>query len=203
MFVTNPSIAALIKLQRTWLKSTPDDCIAKMYYDSCRADIKSFAKYIPKKVESVLDIGAGMGGVDVLLYKDSPEPKPNMALFDVDRVDDEISYGFSESASGYSRRRDVKAFLKANGVAEKDFVCIKAVPYGHRYDIILSLISCGFHYPVATYLQNIVELLGDRGIVILDIRKGSGQFDLLHNAFKYVNTVQAREKYKRVVCFNG
>ena len=202
MFIINDRIATLIRLQRTWLKKADTEAIRTLYYKSCMVDFNSIIPYIPKTIERLIDVGAGMGGVDVLLFK-YYNGVPDLVLLDADRVDEGITYGFSARPSAYSKKSEVKEFLISNGVPRDKFTCIKQFPApSHQYDLILSLISCGFHYPLSVYMSNIKAGLKPEGVLIIDIRKDTGQFEILHSHFKYVDTIQSNKTYKKVLCRN-
>lgn len=203
MFIINDRIATLIRLQRTWLKGSTTEDIQHLYYKSCTIDFKAVLPHIKTPPENILDIGAGMGGVDVLLFKHFGGT-PDLVLLDADKVDAEISYGFSARASVYSKKSEVKEFLIGNGVPRKKFNLVKNFPDpSHKFDLITSFISCGFHYPLSVYMSNIIKGIKPEGVLILDIRKDiTAQFDMLHDKFRFVDTIQDNKTYKKVVCRN-
>src|SRR5262249_17432147 len=83
-----------------------------------------------------------------------------------------------ETGAGYASHDAAKSSLTANGVPSssvqltnpqrrplKDSDC----------DIVMSLHSCGFHYPAATYGDFVTSALPPGGAFIFDMRKRSGQ----------------------------
>jgi hypothetical protein len=111
--------------------------------------------YLPDRVESILDIGCGMAGIDVLLKRKFPHAR--LELLDGDGGIG--SYGFT-STIGNSRKA-TDALLKANG-----FECDKWHEVGTKEelqsDLVISLLSWGFHYPLSTYQV--------KGFCIADLR---------------------------------
>lgn len=46
---------------------------------------------------------------------------------------------------------------------------------GLPLDLVISLVSWGFHFPVSTYLDQVHDLLREGGRLILDLRKRKDQ----------------------------
>jgi len=65
-------------------------------------------------------------------------------------------------------------------------------------DLIISLISWGFHYPVDTYLEKAYDLLNKDGILILDVRKDTNGLDLLTQRLGAYKVILETAKYSRV-----
>lgn len=194
-FVVTEDAARLIRLQRTCYRNLTQEKLGHEYYRGCARDLGDIIPFLPF-TDSILDIGAGMGGVDVLLFMACPlMAKPHLYLFDLDRVDEKISYGFSGDPSAYSSLTAVREFLEQNGVNEQYFTVSNSFPESDRFDLTISLISMGFHYPVDTYLSRI-----NTKILILDIRKGTNGIKTLRQKFKSVRVLRDYGRYERVVC---
>jgi SAM-dependent methyltransferase len=205
MFEMTEQMADLVRLQRTWLKNKGLQGTAAGYFESCERDLKDVLSkfYRPEKFHA-LDIGCGMAGADVLLYQYFHAVHPVFYLLDVNQVDAAVQYGYRNQISAYCDFAMARKFAALNGIPRQRFFFIETWPEtAFKFDLILSLISCGFHYPVDLYLAKIVDSLAPSGRVILDIRKNSGQFETLHRVFDRVDVVRVEEKYKRVVCWNG
>ena len=122
------------------------------------------------KPRKIADIGCGYALFDLFLAK---EHGTRIVLIDLER-NDRRHFGFDEEGAAYSSLSQTRAFLVANGVAEKlietrnpaedDLSDLKSLNY------IFSFISCGFHYPWDTYLPFYREALSPKGRVILDFR---------------------------------
>ena len=48
------------------------------------------------------------------------------------------------------------------------------------------MLSCGWHYPVSTYLELFKQTLSDDGVLILDIRHNTNQLDSILEYFDLV-----------------
>lgn len=205
MFKMTTEMSKIVQLQRTWLTKCDMSSIPERYYKSCVADLESIKRAIPVRSAgqiNILDIGAGMGGVDVLLYQhySALGVEPHVYLLDKDSVDAKIKYGYSNAPSAYNHVDITDEFLALNSVPIGNRLCTTSYPTTLKFDIVLSLISCGFHYSISEYISFIKSSIHPKTILIFDIRKFSGQFDQLHNVFNWVNCLQITEKYKRVVC---
>jgi len=67
-----------------------------------------------------------------------------------------------------------------------------------RVDLVLSLISWGFHYPVGVYLERVYDLLDEGGVLILDIRRDTDGVDVLVKKFDDYRTVLETRKFIRI-----
>jgi SAM-dependent methyltransferase len=188
-------IVRLVKLQRTCYAKTHPDEIPNAYYKSCQADLKNILPYLPANTGSILDIGCGVAGIDILLHRHY-RGKVQINLFDLERVDPDIAYGFSENPSAYNQFKHVRKFFDLNGVARDQYTTSSAFPVDRAFDVSISLISMGFHYPVDQYLPLI-----NSDMLILDVRRSaSEQLPQLQSKYKSVDIAKSSEKYDRMVC---
>lgn len=174
--------------------------IERGYYDVMEKEFFTFSDKLENKYNNVLDIGCGIAGIDCILSK-----KINIGeicLLDKSGIADELYYGFEEGAANYNSLVLAKKNLVANGV-DKDKV--KTVDINkekfpeQKFDLIISLISWGFHYPVGTYIKEVKACLSNDGMLILDIRKNTDGYDVLKGYFNNVNIIIDNDKYMRVL----
>jgi methylase of polypeptide subunit release factors len=59
----------------------------------------------------------------------------------------------------------------------------------NKFDVIISLLSCGWHYSIENYIDLIKKSLNKDGVVILDIRHNTGQLEYALEHFTLVNQV--------------
>ena len=52
-----------------------------------------------------------------------------------------------------------------------------------NYHVIFSLLSCGWHYPVSTYIDLMSNSLSNDGVLVLDLRHNTDQLDILTSHF--------------------
>lgn len=155
--------------------------------------------FLPKTCESVLDIGCGLAAVDVLLSKHYGNPM--ITLVDQDKVDANIHYGFRDLGSFYNSFALAGQIMKENGVTNYSFIPANTgadVRIGVKQDLIISLLSCGYHYPVDFYLDRMVELLSPRGRIIIDIRENTDGVKKFKRYFSEVETISNYNKSFRI-----
>lgn len=102
--------------------------------------------HLPASVDSILDIGCGMGGIDVYLRKRYPLAR--IELLDGDG--DESRNGFNKRLGAFNRRSATEAFLYANRVSISGWHDIDTKER-LDFDLVISLASWGYHYPISTY----------------------------------------------------
>lgn len=119
---------------------------------------------------SVIDIGCGQALNDVFLVKDFA---PKVTLIDIEETFAQY-HSWNGFGSGYASLEDAAAFLRDNGATDVTPINPRHDPAaieGLSADLVTSLISCGFHYPIGDYLEIFLATIEAGGAVILDIRK--------------------------------
>lgn len=159
---------------------------------------EGFAQYLPtKKAPNVLDIGAGMGGIDVFISRHY-DGKAKLMLLDKSGKSEQINAGFHADSAAFAHYCDFSAavdLLVENGVKNFDFYDVKdGFHVDKKFDVVISLLSWGFHYPISTYAPKVAK----GGVIIADVRKGTDGEELLA-AMGSVVVVHDAQKYRRVV----
>ena len=160
-------------------------------------------KYLPQHAESVLDVGCGVAGIDVFVsnhYKNGVD----VCLIDKTHVDKSIHYDFHNSGSFYSSLDIARSVLEMNGTPKEKVHVQEATPdsdvlFSRRFDVVISLISWGFHYPVATYLDAVYGKLNDNGVLIIDIRKDTDGEKEIARKFGNCEVIFEAQKYIKVL----
>jgi hypothetical protein len=163
------------------------------------ADI--FAKIAPQ-IERVAplrlaDVGCGQAFIDLLIYR---RFGCDLILIDIEESSD-LHFGFAEDGAGYADLANARAFLVANGVPEAAITTVN--PRKARLedvgtvDMAMSLLSCGFHYPVGTY-DSFFKAQVSRAI-LLDCRRNKGG-DKELAAYGRVEAVGEEKKHIRYLC---
>jgi len=170
------------------------------YGQSIEDDYESIREYLPAKAETIWDIGCGIAGIDVRLYHRYANPL--VYLTDYSRVDGKIFYNFHEQTAVYNNLGAAVDLLTANGVMWED-IRLDDLGTSRRVrpmhaDIVISLLSCGFHYPVAMYFDEILERTSTGSVLILDIRKGVKQGTPIKKWFDTLGTIEYRKHLRYV-----
>ncbi len=99
-------------------------------------------------------------------YKD--DPNLHLYLLDKSQMTDQVTYGFKDRGEFYNSLDLTREILILNGVAERSIRILEArddggIDIDEGLDLVISLISWGFHYPVSIYLDRVHELLKPGG----------------------------------------
>ena len=139
----------------SWNKPSKGDA---KFLASIVEDYRVLVPFLPERVDTILDIGCGMAGIDGLLRRHYPGAK----LWLLDGDGDEPRDGWNQSLNAFSSRAAADELLAANGVSADRWIDVNTkVPL--KADLIISLASWGFHYPLKTYDVS--------GYCIADLRK--------------------------------
>lgn len=162
----------------------------------------SIRSFLPKKCDSVLDIGCGVAGLDVFLTKHYSPKNIVLYLLDKTKTEKIIYYMFEEKGAFYNSLEIAQKLLLENNIKKGNINLIEAtgnneIIIRNKIDIVISLFSWGFHYPISIYLNTVYELLNDRGCLIIDIRKGTDGKKKLKDKFSEIKTIIDCQKYSR------
>lgn len=187
----------LLMEQRTHLLSHAE------YGEELHGTYATFAPLLPRvegRQARILDIGCGMAGIDVFLYRHY-QPSPLILLADKQGVAEQIVCGFQPSKEAFSHYHDftlAQQLLEMNGVDLQQVVPLDLNEQGlptTPSDVVISLLSWGFHYPIADYQP----VVAPGGVIIAECRKGTdGEKQLAR--YGRCTVVCHAEKYRRVVC---
>jgi SAM-dependent methyltransferase len=178
-----------------WEASIRKDSIKRLYQNDILEDYESIQAYLPADCRTLLDIGCGIGGIDILLYRHYAGVN-NIQVYLLDRtqVDKSVYYGYKPKGSFYNSLESACQFLTHNEIPRE---CIHPRQVAEDYhidvpegiDLIVSLTSWGFHYPISTYLNQVYTLLRKGGRLILDIRPGTQGEEELKCRFSSVQEI--------------
>ncbi|MEN8162918.1 MAG: class I SAM-dependent methyltransferase [Acidobacteriota bacterium] len=157
-------------------------------------DYASMRPSLPSEAMRILDVGCGVAGIDVLLFRHYRQA-PDLEFFLLDQTNSrsDLRYGFSSGAEFYNSLQISKRMLGVNGVNTANVRLIEAresreIPVGNL-DLVISIASWGFHYPVSDYLEQVYEALKPGGKLILDVRTGQGQEKALRGRFETLDLI--------------
>ena len=132
-------------------------------------ELSTALKAVGQFPKQIVDIGCGAGIADIFL---AHEFGAEVTLVDIETTEHQY-HGFNSQGSGYASLPAAKQLLAENGVLaaqtinpQKDSGAIKNL----APDLVMSLISCGFHYPIDDYAELMFATLKRGGAVCLDLR---------------------------------
>lgn len=189
--------------QRTRLKteyslseiSTSDE-INNALTKMVKIDYDMISNYLPEKATSILDIGCGLGLIDLAVYEHYDKSCKLSLLDKTNTIDENTSVrGFNQKYVFYNSLQSTKNTLVDNGVSFEDINTFEVSEESVQelaeceFDVIMSLLSCGWHYPIETYVDLIKKSLKPEGVLILDIRHDTGQLEYAKKHFELVDTI--------------
>jgi len=178
--------------------------IGKSYYDRMCEEFKTIENYINHKDKNFLSIGGGMGGLEVILNKNS-----EISFFDfIERnfVSKKVVYGWSDKNSeAYNNLNLQTQFLVKNGLPETKFKVFdfdKDTLPSKKFDVVISLYSLDYHYDFNQYKKYLKENTHKESKIIFDTVRP----DFFKSVFKDViilsETTKRVHSSKRLLCKN-
>ena len=126
-------------------------------------------------------------------------------MIDIEESNDR-HFGFESAGAGYANLAKARRFLENNGVPPGKIKLLnpnqEVLSDIGPVDLAISLASCGFHYPAATYEEFFRNQISPDGGIVLDIRKGSGGIGFLKELGS-VSILRKHAKYSTVFVEKG
>jgi SAM-dependent methyltransferase len=181
-----------IKLQRSGYKD-----IRQEFIENIEKEYELMKPYLPDKAELILDIGCGVGGIDVYIY--NHYDVPHMFLMDSELVSREPIYGFDRGVSYYNSFDATKALMMANDVYNFSLLNLDIrIDTIKNIDLIISILSWGYHYPIDKYIKQVDTALSENGTLIIDIREGTDGIREIKKYFPVVDIISNYNKSHRI-----
>lgn len=192
-------------LARLGISSYPEN-ISGVVSKIITRDMDSIIPALPKDPKFILDIGCGLGLVDLGIFHHYGS-KIAFTLIDKSmepKLGTQYS-GFHDEYVFYNSLEYTEEFLTSNGIEnltifEADSEELSKV---RKQDLILSLLSCGWHYPVTAYLDYIVDKSNSNTVVILDIRSGTDGLDRMSTHFSNIVQLHSGSDVRKRYAFSG
>ena len=168
--------------------------ISKNYSKVMGEELNTIKKFISNK-KTFLSIGAGIGGLELLILKTIPNS--HVSFIEKDYVSDKIKYGWD------NLNRELNYFLKKNEISEEKYRIFdfdKDKFPTNNFDILLSIYSLDYHYDFKIYSDYLKKVMNKQSTLIFDTIRPK----YFENIFEHVeilkedlNTVH---KSKRIAC---
>lgn len=179
--------------------------VKRLFNQDIINEYKDIKSYLPSECSRVLDIGCGVGGIDLMLYRHYDGIGDiEFYLFDKTNLPKKIYYGFKKEAAFYNSLEMTEEILCSNGM-EEEKIHLLDVPDDYKIsveagvDLVISFLSWGFHYPVSKYIDQVYDILRYGGHLILDVRKESRWEDEVGERFSKMERISEGKKHIRVL----
>jgi SAM-dependent methyltransferase len=193
--IWKPEYNKYLQLQRNHKNFNSDMLDSLIQRQKC--EIAEISKYLIRTPRTVLDIGCGLGIYDLAIDKFYSEPINYYLLDKTTDASEEsnVFYGYQQVGAFYNNLDTTTDFLTSNGI-EKDRLHMLSVASSNEttnimlqntlqnVDLIISIISWGFHYPVSTYLDTVDKILAPDGIVCFHCRSLVENIPLIQTKFQ-------------------
>lgn len=158
----------------------------------------------------ILDIGCGLGGMDIMLARH--HGVKHIHLMDGDGTGSP-KVGFHPDIKPWADVTAAKEFVEANVPGDVKTHCIHAIDgslYKRTkeenlyYNLIMSLQSWCHHYPYDVYRDLVRSSIVEYGILVVDIRRGTDALERFdRDEFTLVGKIGEEPKCERCVFRNG
>ena len=180
--------------------------VQELFSEEMGTEYEQMKSYLPEHAHAILDIGAGMGGIDIVLAKHYGQTRPKIYLLDRTEMPRKVYYGLTEKGCFYNSLELARDLLLKNGVLPEQIFLQEAADDNRiisdtRLDLIVSLISWGFHYPISTYLDQVYDKLSTNGVLILDVRKHGNGIEQIERKFRDTRIIFEAQKHVRIVAW--
>lgn len=167
-------------------------------------EIKTFENFLPKRVNNIMDIGCGLGIINIYLNK-IYNNYPNYYLLDKNKIDKKIKYGFSHDYESYNDLEETRQILENNDINYNNihlFDVEKKLQINKKIDLVISLKSMGYHYPFEIYLDLLKSCCTIETKFIFDTCIDNNE-DILQAYFENIKVIYEEESIhslKRLYC---
>ena len=184
-------------------KENIENISSKLFQD----EIATIKNYLPKNVNDIMDIGCGLGIINIFLDQ-IYHNKPNFYLLDKNHIDTKIKYGFSSDYESYNNFNETKKILLENGINENRinlFDVDRDINIEKKINLVISLKSMGYHYPFENYIKLFKNCCSKDTIFIFDIASNQYEVNFFKNYFNEVKIIFNEKSIHplRRLCCNG
>ena len=167
------------------------------------SEFNSIKEYLPQNVKNIMDVGCGLGIIDIFLNR-FYQKNLNFYLLDKNKIDKKIKYGFSQDYESYNDLEETRNLLLNNDLNENSINIIdvdKKIEIKQKIDLVISLKSMGYHYPLENYLKLFSNCCTKQTTFIFDI--SGNQNHLLGDYFEEIQFIYEEKSIhslKRLCC---
>lgn len=177
--------------------------VSESYDKDMNFEYSTIKNYLPKDAKNVLDIGCGVAGIDAILFTHYYK-NLDVYLLDKSAVNHKVFYSFENMGAFYNSLSIAHDLLLLNGVPMEKIYTQEVtndnkINFQNSFDLVISLISWGFHYPISTYLDQVYSKMQTGGVLIVDVRKETDGEDIIRKKFGTLSVILDEKKYRRIL----
>ena len=182
-----------------------EENIEKISSKLFQKEIDTIKNYLPKNVKNIMDIGCGLGIINIFL-NEIYQNETTFYLLDKNHIDTKIKYGFSSDYESYNDLKETRKILLENGLNDNRiniFDVDREINIKERVDLVISLKSMGYHYPFEKYIFLFKDCCNENTTFIFDIASSQYEFNFSQKYFEYVKIIYSEESIhslKRLCC---
>lgn len=197
MINVNQAYIDLLLMQRPYIQGDTPAQIFDNYLKDVEQDYNDIKTYLVGW-QHLVDLGAGMGGIDFLIKQRLPDM--DIIMLDGEQVIPGDHYGYTPNLQFYSNNSVAQQFFQDNNLDVNILPASDDIKI--NCDILISLNSWGFHYPIHRYTRLVAQ--NRPKTIILDIRIGHQNLhDLEQLGYEYHATLRTwGTKKARTVLFD-
>ena len=179
--------------------------LEKLSEELFRKELNTFEKYLPSNLESIMDIGCGLGILNIFINQKYTN-SPNFFLLDKNKIDPKIKYGFNDNYESYNDLYETKNILIKNGISDRQIILKNVdeeITINKTIDLVLSLKSMGFHYPLQNYTILLKKVCTKDTTFIFDVASERYKTEDIKKYFEEVNIIYeeySQHPLKRLYC---
>ena len=177
------------------------DRISKDYYKIMYNEYLTIKKFI-KPNQNILSIGAGIGGLEVIINNSFEDEK--FTFIERDFVSKKIRYGWdNENTEAYNKLNLLENFLLSNFVKSNRFKIInfdKENLPRESFNLITSLYSLDFHYDFEVYKKYLSSVSNNETVIIFDTIRANYFKDIFEDVIIIKEDDDTLHKSKRIAC---
>ena len=175
--------------------------ISEDYYKIMHLEYQTIKNFLDSN-QNVLSIGAGIGGLEVIINNNYIGT--NFTFIERDFISKKIKYGWdNKNQEAYNKLDLLENFLISNNIKRSNFNIInfdKSRLPEKKFNLITSLYSLDFHYDFEIYRSYLSKVSDDKTIIIFDTIRS----DFFKDIFEDVSVIKVDNdtlhKSKRIAC---
>ena len=177
------------------------DNISKDYYKIMYNEYLTIKKFV-KPNQNILSIGAGIGGLEVII--NNSFKNENFTFIERDFVSEKIRYGWdNENKEAYNKLNLLQNFLETNLLEINRFKIInfdtENLPI-ENFNLITSLYSLDFHYDFEVYKKYLSSVSNNETVIIFDTIRANYFKDIFEDVIIIKEDDDTLHKSKRIAC---